>query len=81
MRVKGSPNRRNYHYCVIYEGRVEYFTTTKQITEKYGINRSAIYFKVNPDESRIKNKYKDFYIEKLNPPLPRFREEKIDYIS
>lgn len=79
MRTPNSRNRRNYHYSVETDGTTEYFTTTKQITEKYGINRSAIYFKVNPDPKRIKNKYSEYKIEKLNPPLPRFREEKIDY--
>ncbi len=79
MRTAGTPNRRNYHYSVEHNNTTEYFTTTKQITDKYGINRSAIYFKVNPDPRRIKNKYSEYKIEKLNPPLPRFREEQINY--
>lgn len=79
MRKSGTPNRRNYHYSVESNGTTEYFTTTKKISEKYGINRSAIYFKVNPDPTRIRNKYNDLTINKLNPPLPRFREEKISY--
>lgn len=79
MRKSGSQNRRNYHYSVKVGDEVNYFTTTAQITEKYGINRSAIYFKVNPDLTRIRNKYKNFEICKLSPPLPRFREEFISY--
>ncbi len=80
MRKSGTPNRRNYHYSVeTTTNGVEFFTTTKQITDKYGINRSAIYFKVNPDETRIKNKYKEFNIRKLNPPKPVFTETKICY--
>jgi len=79
MRKAGTPNRRNYHYVVEKDGNKEYFHTTKEITEKFGINRSAIYFKVNPDESRIKNKYKDITINKLSPPLPCYRREIISY--
>ena len=77
-RKQGSSNNSNFHYKVIQyednnkENIVEekYFKTQKDITEKYGINRSSIYFVVNPDEKRLSKKWKNFHIEKLQPPIP-----------
>tara|TARA_R110000803_G_scaffold49650_3_gene103291 strand:+ start:7427 stop:7669 length:243 start_codon:yes stop_codon:yes gene_type:complete len=78
-RKTGTPNRSLYHYSVEKNGIKELFNTTKQITEKYGLNRSAIYFKVIKDTSRISKKFSDYSIDKIIPPLPCFRQEKILY--
>ena len=74
-RKTGTPNRSLYHYSVEKDGIKELFNTTKQITEKY----SAIYFKVIKDTSRISKKFSDYSIDKIIPPLPCFRQEKILY--
>lgn len=83
-RKSGSQNLNNYHYKVdLYDDNDKtnliesnYFRSQNEIKEKYGLNRSAIYFIVNPDTSRIK-KYKEYNIEKLTPPIPIFRYDRI----
>lgn len=83
-RKSGSKNINNYHYKVdLYDDHEKtnliesnYFTTQQEIKDKYGLNRSAIYFIVNPDSSRIK-KYKEYHIEKLTPPIPIYKYERV----
>ena len=84
-RKSGSSNNSNFHYLVRKydnsnkENLIEesYFKTQKEIKEKYGINRSSIYFVVNPDEKRLSKKWKEFEIEKLSPPIPTYKRVDI----
>ncbi len=74
----GSNNSSNYHYLVkIYNNtnkeeliEKKYLKTQTQISQLYGLNRSSIYFIMNPDEKRLSKKWKEFEIEKLSPPIP-----------
>ncbi len=77
-RKSGSHNSSNYHYLVkIYNNinkdeliEKKYLKTQTQISQIYGLNRSSIYFIMNPDEKRLSKKWKEFEIEKLSPPIP-----------
>jgi hypothetical protein len=81
-RSQNSSNKSNYHYLLkkyndadrteLIEER--YFKTQKEINELYGLNRSSIYFIINPDNSRLSKKWKEFEIEKLMPPIPVYNK-------
>ena len=85
-RKSGSTNSSNFHYKVkkyADSSRQElletnYFKTQKDIAESYGINRSSIYFIINPDDTRLSRKWKDFDIEKLSPPVPIYEKVERD---
>ena len=85
MRPQGRANQSTYHYKVLVlnnDGAVDeiyYAKTQKDIRERFGIPRSAVYYKVNPDPSRIRNAWEHFEIEKLNPPLPVFQKSEVIY--
>ncbi len=82
-RSRNSKNQNTYHYKVIYqdyfEGRTEkLFRTVDDIQEIFKISRSSVYnyyMKVN------KNKKHDVIheIEKLNPPIQRFKRIVVDF--
>ena len=81
-RKSGASNSTNYHYLVkkyVDAERSEliekkYLKTQKEISEIYGLNRSSIYFVINPDEKRLSRKWKEFEIEKLSPPIPIYEQ-------
>ncbi len=81
-RNKGSSNSTNYHYLLkkysdnnkdeIIEKK--YFKTQKEISELYGLNRSSIYFVMNPDQKRLSRKWQHLSIEKLSPPVAIYEQ-------
>tara|TARA_Y100000114_G_scaffold97358_1_gene90658 strand:- start:161 stop:442 length:282 start_codon:yes stop_codon:yes gene_type:complete len=80
-RKQGSQNSTNFHYKVTRYDNADkenveeelYFKTQSDISKRYGINRSSIYFIVNPDDTRLSKKWQNFTIEKLSPPIPIFQ--------
>jgi hypothetical protein len=86
-RKEGSKNVSNYHYILrkytddtknkLIEKK--YFKTQDEICDKYNLNRSSLYFIMNPDEKRLSKKWKNFYIQKLNPSIPIFKEFIINF--
>lgn len=84
-RSKNSENTSNYHYCVkkysdeTHTQLVEkkYFRTQKEICSTYNINRSGIYYVINPDLKRLKRLYQEFDIQKLTPPIPIYETVEI----
>ncbi len=81
-RKTGASNSTNYHYLVKkYADKTKteliekkYIKTQQDISELYGMNRSSIYFIMNPDEKRLSRKWKEFEIEKLSPPIPIYEQ-------
>ena len=82
-RLSNSANCSFYHYLIkVYnddtkEELVEerYCKTQKEITDKYGLNRSAIFYLLNPIEGRVKRKYNNFKLSKVLEPI--YRQEPI----
>ena len=76
-RKQGSKNITNYHYILKKYSddtkkkliETNYYKTQTDICEKYKLNRSSLYFIMNPDKKRLSNKWRDFEIIKLNPPV------------
>ena len=60
-------NKTKYHYKLVNDNKtdVEFFKTTKQITEKYGISRSNIYLMAKNKETK-RRMYKHIHIDKIN---------------
>lgn len=73
-RINGSHNQSDYRYKVTnYElGSSEYFISQREITDKYGIKRTGIYYLIHhPD--RIVD-HKNLKIIKLDTPLPVYEK-------
>lgn len=74
-RLANSANSSYYHYLVrkydkddqLVEQR--YMKTQKEITNTYGLNRSAIYYIINPVEGRVPRKNTGYEIEKVLVPV------------
>tara|TARA_R110002072_G_scaffold78280_2_gene181576 strand:+ start:3294 stop:3575 length:282 start_codon:yes stop_codon:yes gene_type:complete len=76
-RKAGCENLTHYHYLIkkynnndkenLLESR--YITTQKELIEKYGLNRSAIYYLLNPVEGRIKRKFGNIELMKVLEPI------------
>ncbi len=75
-RTKNAGNSKYYHYLLTEYKDTEheeikmrrYFRTQQEITAEYGLNRSAIYYIINPVEARKHYKYNRFSIEKVLVP-------------
>lgn len=73
-RINGSHNQSEYRYKVFNETlqRNEFYISQREITDKYGIKRTGIYYMIHhPD--RIKD-HKNITIEKLQTPLPVYEK-------
>ena len=82
-RHKSSENSNTYHYKVKYNDSLEgekekLFRTCKEIEEVFGVSRSTVYnyyMKIGKTK-----KHKDILeVEKLNPPLERFKRILIEF--
>lgn len=75
-RTKNASNSKYYHYLLTEYNDIDnkdikhrrYFRTQQEITAEYGLNRSAIYYIINPVEARKHYKYNNFKIEKVLVP-------------
>ena len=85
-RTKDSANESNYHFLVYYkedpesdeEDRKKYYKTTSDISKEFGISRSTIYnYYMNLSANRTKQNI--LKIEKLSPPIQRFKKIVVDF--
>jgi DNA invertase Pin-like site-specific DNA recombinase len=86
-RNQGSGNLSNYHYLVkkysdndktVLETK-KYYKTQSEIANEYGLNRSSIYFVINPNNKRLSRKWQNLTIEKLSPPIPIYEQVEKSY--
>ena len=74
-RTQNSQNSSYYHYIVHTlndEGEIsqsKYHKTQKEITNTYNLNRSAIYYIINPVENRVPRISRNYKIEKCMVPI------------
>ncbi len=74
-RTQNSKNSSHYHYIVHTindDGNTicsKYHKTQSEITNEYGLNRSAIYYILNPVENRVPRINRNFIIEKCMVPI------------
>jgi len=74
-RKPNSQNSSYYHYIVHTKNddneiiQSQYHKTQKEITDTYGLNRSAIYYIINPVENRIPRITRNYIIEKCLVPV------------
>lgn len=74
-RTQNSKNSSYYHYIVHTlneEGQTissKYHKTQSEITNEYGLNRSAIYYIINPVENRVPRINRQYNIEKCMVPI------------
>ena len=76
-RQTGSKNATHYHYLVkkynnddketLLETR--YIKTQRDLIEQYGLNRSAIFYLLNPVEGRKKRKFGNIVLAKVLEPI------------
>lgn len=73
-RINGSHNQSDYRYKVTNSelGASEYFISQREITDKYGIKRTGIYYLIHHPERRAD--HKNLTIEKLSTPLPVYEK-------
>ena len=60
-------NKTKYHYKLVNDNKTEteFFKTTKEITEKYGISRGNIYLMTKNKETK-RRIYGHIHIDKIN---------------
>ena len=76
-RTSNSKNSTYYHYLIrVYDNNEKdnlieqkYIKTQKDLEEQYSLNRSAIYYLLNPPEGRKPRKYLNIELEKVLIPI------------
>lgn len=74
-RTTNSKNSSYYHYIVHTIDELgntqssKYMKTQRDITDEFGLNRSAIYYILNPVENRVPRINRHYIIEKCMVPI------------
>jgi hypothetical protein len=66
-KISRGTNKTKYHYKLVNDKNTEteFFKTTKEITEKYGISRGNIYLMTKNKEAK-RRIYNHIHIDKIN---------------